>query len=163
MDLCFVNCKESRKTLILCTCMPVDVNVTVIGRVRVIKSPPLGPCELDLISNFHQNTSYQTLKVLLSLDYCAGQFIRFLETINNSFISTRDLRLFSLIVPLLVFRGGRTIRLGHFYHLYQSMLDFFVERVCNLGLVDDSVPLKTEVVNSALFIVLHASFFSLFN
>ena len=109
MDLCTVNCKESRKTLILCTCMPVDVNVTVIGRVRVINSPPLGPCELDSISNCHQNTSYQTLKVLLSLDYCAGQFIRFLETVNSSFISTRGLRLFSFTVPLSVFKAIRTI------------------------------------------------------
>ena len=109
MDLCTVNCKESSKTLILRTCTSVDLNVIVIGRVRVINSPPLGPCELDSISNFHQNTSYQTLKVLLSLYYCMGQFIRFLEIFNSSFISTRGLRLFSFTVPLSVFKAIRTI------------------------------------------------------
>ena len=109
MDLCTVNCKESRKTLILRTCTSVDLNVIVIGRVRVINSPRLEPCELDSISNFHQNMSYQTLKVLLSLDYCMGQFIRFLEIVNSSFISTRGLRLFSFTVPLSVFKAIRTI------------------------------------------------------
>ena len=109
MDLCTVNCKESSKTLILRTCTAVDLNVIVIGRVRVINSPPLGPCELDLTSSCHQNMCFQTLKVLLSLNYCGSHFMRFLETINNYFISTRGLRLFSFTVPLSVFKAIRTI------------------------------------------------------
>ena len=77
------------KTLILHSCTSVDLTVIVIDKVWVINSPHFGPCKLDPISSCHPNTSYQTLRVLLSLDYCTSHFFSFLETGNSLFISTR--------------------------------------------------------------------------